>query len=134
MPTLLTRHNVPVPEAVQGIDLFRGKEQTFAEESHEGNVLKALRLRENGAALKLIRTNPGNPRGLGEEELYRVDRDQHEKEDLAPKAGAELKHAEGELAQVEEKAKSGALKAREVDLAMDKTAEDRLKALGYAGE
>jgi uncharacterized protein (TIRG00374 family) len=134
MPTLLTRHNLPVPGAVQGIDLFRGKEQTFAEESHEGNVLKALRLRENGAALKLIRANAGNPRGLAAEELYRLDRDPNEKEDLAAKGGSELKGAQSELSQVEEKAKSGALKAREVDLAMDKTAEDRLKALGYAGE
>jgi arylsulfatase A-like enzyme len=134
MPTLLTRHNVAVPEAVQGIDLFRGKEQTFAEESHEGNVLKALRLRENGAALKLIRANAGNPRGLAAEELYRVDRDPHEKDDVALKASAELTKATDELSQVEEKAKTGALKAREVDLAMDKTAEDRLKALGYANE
>jgi arylsulfatase A-like enzyme/uncharacterized membrane protein YbhN (UPF0104 family) len=134
MPTLLARHQLPVPEAVQGIDLFRGKEQTFAEESHEGNVLKALRLRENGASLKLIRANAGNPRGLAQEELYRVDSDPNEKEDLAPKGDGELKKAELELSQVEEKAKTGALKAREVDLAMDKTAEDRLKALGYAGD
>jgi hypothetical protein len=63
-----------------------------------------------------------------------VDRDPNEHEDLAAKADVELKEAESELSQVEEKAKSGALKAREVDLAMDKTAEDRLKALGYAGE
>jgi arylsulfatase A-like enzyme/uncharacterized membrane protein YbhN (UPF0104 family) len=134
MPTLLTRQRLPVPEAVQGIDLFRGKEQTFAEESHEGNVLKALRMRDNGTTLKLIRANAGNPRGLAPEELYRVDQDPHEKDDLMAKASTELKRAEGELSQVEEKAKSGALKAREVDLAMDKTAEDRLKALGYAGE
>ena len=38
---------------------------------------------------------------------------------------------EHDLGTVEQQAKTGALKAREVDLAMDKTAEDRLKALGY---
>jgi arylsulfatase A-like enzyme len=134
MPTLLVRHGLTVPGAVQGIDLFRGKEQTFAEESHEGNVLKALRMRDDGGALKLIRANAGNPRGLRPEELYRIDADPGERDDVAPRAPEPLARSQGELSQVEEKAKTGALKAREVDLAMDKTAEERLKALGYANE
>jgi arylsulfatase A-like enzyme/uncharacterized membrane protein YbhN (UPF0104 family) len=134
MPTLLSLKQLPLPKQVQGIDLFRGKEQTFAEESHEGNVLKSLRLRDHGAALKLIRANAGNPRGLQEQELYRVDVDVREAKNLAAEATAQLEKSEAELKHAEEQAKTGALKAREVDLAMDKTAEDRLKALGYANE
>jgi arylsulfatase A-like enzyme/uncharacterized membrane protein YbhN (UPF0104 family) len=134
MPTLLTLKQLPVPKEVQGVDLLRGKEQTFAEESHEGNVLKSLRLRDHGAALKLIRANPGNPRGLAEQELYRVDTDAREQENIAATQTAQREKSESELKSAEEQAKTGALKAREVDLAMDKTAEDRLKALGYANE
>ena len=134
MPTLLSLKQLPLPKALQGVDLFRGKDQTFAEESHEGNVLKSLRLRDHGSALKLIRANLGNPRGLAEQELYRVDIDARELKNLAAEAQSALDHSEAELKQAEEQAKTGALKAREVDLAMDKTAEERLKALGYANE
>jgi arylsulfatase A-like enzyme/uncharacterized membrane protein YbhN (UPF0104 family) len=134
MPSLLALARLPVPPAVQGIDLFRGKEQTFAEESHEGNVLKSLRLREQGAALKLITANEGNPRGLKPRELYRVDSDVREQKDLASEQPSELAKSEHELSEVEKQAKVGALKAREVDLAMDKAAAERLKALGYAQE
>jgi len=134
MPTLLGMQQLPVPESVQGIDLFRGKEQTFAEESHEGNVLKSLRLRDGESTLKVITANAGNPRGLGEKELYRIDLDRQEQKDLAGHEAQQLARSEQELTAAEQQAKTGALKAREVDLAMDKTAEDRLKALGYANE
>ena len=134
MPTLLALKQLPPPPAVQGLDLFRGKEQTFAEESHEGNVLKSLRLRDQGGALKLIQANPGNPRGLAPEELYRVEADPREQKNVAAESGSALGHSQAELKHAEEQAKTGALKAREVDLAMDKTAEERLKALGYANE
>jgi arylsulfatase A-like enzyme/uncharacterized membrane protein YbhN (UPF0104 family) len=134
MPSLLALARLPVPPAVQGIDLFRGKEQTFAEESHEGNVLKSLRTREQGVALKLISANEGNPRGLKARELYRVDADAREQKDLADTQPSELAKSERELSAVEKQAKVGALKAREVDLAMDKAAAERLKALGYAQE
>jgi arylsulfatase A-like enzyme len=134
MPTLLSLKQLPLPKEVQGLDLFRGKEQTFAEESHEGNVLKSLRMRDHGAALKLIRANVGNPRGLAEQELYRLDADAHELKNIAGEATSQRELSEVELKHAEEQAKTGALKAREVDLAMDKTAEERLKALGYANE
>ena len=65
MPTLLAMQQLPVPESVQGIDLFRGKEQTFAEESHEGNVLKSLRLRDGERQLKLITRQRRQPARAG---------------------------------------------------------------------
>jgi arylsulfatase A-like enzyme len=132
MPTLLAMQKITVPEAVQGVDLFRGKEQAFAEESHEGNVLKALRLQRNGAQLKVVVANKGNPRGLAEQELYRVDTDTREQNNLADKDADALLHGQSTLEAAEKQAKVGALKARAVDLSMDKAAEERLKALGYA--
>lgn len=134
MPTLLSLQKLEVPAAVQGVDLFRGKDQTFAEESHDGNVLKSLRTLESGSAVKLIHANEGNPRGLAARELYRLDNDPVEAKNLAKDELSLLVQSEAELKLVETQAQSGALKARDVDLAMDKAAQERLKALGYAGE
>ncbi|MFT3926265.1 MAG: sulfatase-like hydrolase/transferase [Myxococcales bacterium] len=134
MPTLLGLKQLATPPAVQGVDLFRGKEQTFAEESHEGNVLSSLRTRQSGSTVKLIRANAGNPRGLAERELYKLENDAAELKNLAPTDQPLLGNTEKELEQAATQAQTGALKAREVDLAMDKAAQERLKALGYANE
>ncbi len=134
VPTLLGLQKLAVPESVQGVDLFRGKEQTFAEESHEGNVLRSTRVHEGGADWKLIHANADNPRGLKERELYRVDRDPGERDELAAKEEAALAKRESELERASSQARTGALKAREVDVSMDEAARERLKALGYANE
>jgi arylsulfatase A-like enzyme len=134
MPSLLGLHKLTPPAAAQGVDLFRGKDQTFAEESHDGNVLKSLRLREGHAAFKVIVANPDNPRGVKPKELYRVDVDPRELRDLSQTSPPAVSHSEDNLERVSEQVQTGALKARDVDLAMDETAQERLKALGYAGE
>jgi arylsulfatase A-like enzyme len=134
MPTLLGLHGVEIPEGVQGVDLFLGKPQTFAEESHEGNVLSSVRLLRDGEALKLIEANPENPRGLKPQELYRIGRDAKEQHELSQAEPAALEMATKELESVAKQAQSGALKANEVDLSMDEAAQERLKALGYANE
>ncbi|HEX5661731.1 MAG TPA: sulfatase-like hydrolase/transferase [Polyangiales bacterium] len=134
MPTLLTLAKLPIPSAVQGSDLFRGKPQTFAEESHEGNVLRTTRVQAGGQAWKVISANAGNPRGLKERELYRVDVDPGEHNELSGKDGASLASREQELTSASDQARTGALKAREVNVNMDQAAQERLKALGYANE
>ena len=134
MPTLLALKQVKAPAAMQGVDLFRGKEQTFAEESHEGNVLSSLRTRQDGTTVKLITANPGNPRGLAERELYKVEGDPLETKNLAPVEKITPRAKRGGTRSRQHPARTGALKAREVDLAMDKAAQERLKALGYANE
>jgi arylsulfatase A-like enzyme/uncharacterized membrane protein YbhN (UPF0104 family) len=134
LPTLLSLAKLPIPSAVQGSDLFRGKPQTFAEESHEGNVLRTTRVQAGGQAWKVISANAGNPRGLKERELYRVDMDPGEQKDLSTKDEAALASREAELTSASDQARTGALKAREVDVSMDQAAQERLKALGYANE
>jgi arylsulfatase A-like enzyme/uncharacterized membrane protein YbhN (UPF0104 family) len=134
VPTLLSLAKLKVPEAVQGVDLFRGKQQTFAEESHEGNVLKSTRVSEGGQMWKVISANAGNPRGLKERELYRIDRDASERDDLSAKQAEALARREAELESASKQARTGALKARVVDVSMDQAAQERLKALGYANE
>ncbi len=134
MPSVLSLQRVAVPEGVQGVDWFRGKVQTFAEESHEGNVLRSSRVKHAGGDLKLIVANPHNPRGLQERELYRVDTDPRELRNVAHEDAPNLAFSQRELEQVSAQARTGALKALDVDLGMDKAAQERLKALGYAGE
>jgi uncharacterized protein (TIRG00374 family) len=134
MPTLLSLQKLSIPSAVQGSDLFRGKPQTFAEESHEGNVLRTTRVQAGGQAWKVISANAGNPRGLKERELYRIDRDPGERDDLSDKDSASLKSREQELTSAGDQARTGALKSREVNVTMDQASQERLKALGYANE
>jgi arylsulfatase A-like enzyme len=134
MPTLLALSKLAIPEGVQGVDLFRGKQQTFAEESHEGNVLRSTRVSEAGKAWKVISANAGNPRGLKERELFRIDSDPNEQLDVSEKEKPTLARRESDLDAASKTARSGALKAREVDVSMDRAAQERLKALGYANE
>jgi uncharacterized protein (TIRG00374 family) len=85
-PTILGRAGVPIPSTLQGVDLALSALQrpernriVFAEEDHEGNVLRAVRTEE----WKLIEANPGNPRGLTPLELFDVAGDPRERTNLA---------------------------------------------------
>ncbi|MFQ5840176.1 MAG: sulfatase [Candidatus Methylomirabilales bacterium] len=82
-PTLLEAASVPVSSAMQGQSLLGsarpGVEAVFAEVDFEGNSVRAIRRRD----WKLIQANPGNPRGLSPVELYRLERDPGERQDLA---------------------------------------------------
>jgi arylsulfatase A-like enzyme/uncharacterized membrane protein YbhN (UPF0104 family) len=130
MPSLLTMNGVPVPEGVQGGDLFEGTSDVYAEESHEGNVLESLRTRHEGDALKLITANPGNPRGLPERELFDVARDPGEQENRAedhPHTGLVRER----LTFWGEQAKKGAVVRESVDVDLDPASAARLRNLGY---
>ncbi len=131
MPTLLSYLGLPIPEQVQGGSLFEGKREALAEEDHQGNRLRALRVMDGTEEHKLIEANPGNPRGLAAVELYRLDTDPGEEENLAgaeaPRAQALADRLETRLAQ----AREGKREAVEVDLAESDEAKARLKALGY---
>jgi arylsulfatase A-like enzyme len=102
-PTLLARAGATPPPAMQGLDLAdelatRNETQrmVFAEENHEGNVLRAVRTER----WKWIEANAGNPRGLPELELFDVAVDPGERQSLAerePGTLAELKrNADGQ--------------------------------------
>jgi arylsulfatase A-like enzyme/uncharacterized membrane protein YbhN (UPF0104 family) len=101
-PTLLARAGAPLPASMQGLDLAgdlaaRGESQrmVFAEENHEGNVLRAVRTER----WKWIEANAGNPRGLPEVELFDLASDPGEEQNVAerePGTLAELRrHADG---------------------------------------
>jgi arylsulfatase A-like enzyme len=133
MPTILKRAGVPIPEGVQGRDVFTGNSEVFAEESHEGNVLRSLRIDRGGAQMKLITANPGNPRGLAPREFYRVDQDPRERVNLASDEPALVEFTGKALDKHEEDAAKGRASQQSVDVSSDANAAARLRALGYAG-
>ena len=70
---------------MQGADLAlplaqrsEAERMAYSEEDHEGNVLSSIRTPE----WKLIEANRGNPRGLAPVELFAIDRDPGEKQNL----------------------------------------------------
>jgi arylsulfatase A-like enzyme len=133
MPSLLTRAGLAVPAGVQGKDLMQDTERLLAEEDHEGNQLRALRMRRSGQALKLIEANQGNPRGLEPYELFQLDQDPKELVNLAKQEAELVTYAASELERQHAAARQGGVAKSEVNLTADANAVERLRSLGYAG-
>ncbi|MGB8222744.1 MAG: sulfatase-like hydrolase/transferase [Polyangiales bacterium] len=129
MPTVLGLVQAPVPEGVQGGDIFTGTDVVYAEESHEGNVLESVRQLDGTDEYKLITANPGNPRGLKPIEMYRVDLDPAERENLAPSSPEQVRMATKTLLEQRALAREDAVSADSVQLDDDVAAH--LEALGY---
>jgi arylsulfatase A-like enzyme len=133
MPSVLKLAGLPVPAGVQGQDVFSASGPALAEENFEGNVLRSLRSVQDGSVLKLIEANPGNPRGLRPVEMYRVDRDAREQNDLAAREPAVVERTRTQLRAQQLRAAQGRAAQRSVALDLDATRVERLRALGYAG-
>jgi arylsulfatase A-like enzyme len=129
MPTVLKLAEVEVPEGVQGGDFFVGTDVVYAEESHEGNVLESVRHLEGTDEHKLITANQGNPRGLQPVELYRVDLDPGEQEDLAGSSPEQVRAATKALLEQRARAQQDAVAADSV--ALDEDVAAHLEAIGY---
>jgi arylsulfatase A-like enzyme len=80
-PTLLAAAGLTAPATFVGDDLWAKREigPVYAEEDLEGNALTAVRV----GPWKLITANPDNPRGLKEVELYNLEADPAERNDLS---------------------------------------------------
>ena len=128
MPTLLRLQNIPIPDHVQGGDLFTGKDRTYATEDHEGNQLEAIREYRDDGDWKLITANENNPRGLEQEELYKVDEDINERENRIndETRTAALKVI---LEQTKRTAEKGAAQKTEKDLSDEEV--KKLCGIGY---
>jgi arylsulfatase A-like enzyme/uncharacterized membrane protein YbhN (UPF0104 family) len=133
MPSLLRRNGIGAPKGMQGKDLLQGSDSVYAEEDHEGNVLRALRLRRGQSELKLIEANEGNPRGLQPFELFRMDQDQRELVNLARDDAATLGVAVTNLEQRARETMVGAATRQQLNVSADPAAMQKLRALGYAG-
>ncbi len=132
-PTLIARAGARPPASMQGLDLAgdlaarsEAERMVFAEENHEGNVLRAVRT----SRWKWIEANEGNPRGVPPLELFDIAADPGERENLATREA-------GTLAELRRHADGQALGARQGRVGEAKAAaisdEERasLCALGY---
>ncbi len=132
MPTLLDLADVAIPPTIQGRPLLDSTltsifipEYVFSEEDFEGNILKSVR----DPYHKLILANRNNPRRLSERELYDLQADPREMNNLAggePELEALLK------SRVESTASFALEQAvGEQTGEIDESTHERLKALGY---
>jgi arylsulfatase A-like enzyme len=133
MPTLLHASGVEVPPGVQGKDLMTASESVLAEEDHEGNTLRSLRVARGGSELKLIEANAGNPRGLPAAELFRMDQDPGERVNTADEDHSVTDLVAKRLEQRARDARIGKASRSSLDVAKDDNAVQKLRALGYAG-
>lgn len=137
MPSILAHVGAEPVRGPQGrSDLFDagfvGSTDVLAEESHEGNVLSALRARRGRSETKLILANEGNPRGLGTTELFRMDLDPGEHVNLAaddPTLAALLQARHAEDARLA--ARGRVTNRTQVSLGAHR---ESLQAIGYAGD
>lgn len=129
MPTLLGELDLEVPTGVQGGNIFSGTDVIYAEESHEGNVLESVRQLAGTDEHKLITANPDNPRGLKPVELYRVDLDPAEQNDLAASSPDQVRLVTKTLLKQRAQAGEDAVAAGSVELDDDVAAH--LEAIGY---
>jgi hypothetical protein len=81
-------------------------------------------------AHKLIRANPGNPRGLPPVALFDLAGDRAEQSNLAPADPAEVARLDGVLVELATAAAGQAI-ASSGEVQMDDATRDRLRALGY---
>ncbi|MGB3976919.1 MAG: flippase-like domain-containing protein [bacterium] len=131
-PTLLGLARIPAPTSMQaGRDLFGYGEDTqrditvFAEEDHEGNILKAF----IDGPWKILNANPGNPRGLPEKELYRLDTDPRERDNRAAHEPVLYSDMQNALQAAREAALTGAVERQIRELTDDEL--HKMRELGY---
>ena len=133
VPTLLTQAGAPIPAAMQGRDLAvpmaqrsESERMAYAEEDHEGNVLRSIRT----DTWKLIEANPGNPRGLPTEELFAIEKDPQEKQNVveqnAAVTAAMRQHAEAQRQLAASQAVEGGEQAK-----LTREECEKLRVLGY---
>jgi arylsulfatase A-like enzyme len=130
-PTLTAAAKIKAPEGWHGRDLF-GKadapDTVFAEEDHQGNVLRSLR----GPDWKIIEANEDNPRGLDTFEFYKIGDDPKEQKNLASEQDEKLSQWKVALEKAGEGAQVGAVERDQ--LTLDESSRERLKSLGYLEE
>jgi arylsulfatase A-like enzyme len=127
-PTILDTTGLAIPETMMGRSLWSPTDpprSVFAEEDHEGNVLRSLQTGTD----KLILANPDNPRGLPTTALFSLERDPGEQDNVADQFPAIVSEMTAWLNQAEAFAQGHAVQAEAVEI--DPQVEERLRSLGY---
>ena len=132
LPTVLDVLNLSLPEGVQGVSMLSAEERDLIAVSYPRETLAALRpeldrtqwvFYRNGS--KLIEYSDGTY------ELYDLDRDPAEQQDLAPSDAALVHELRAALLAVREEIPVSAPRPAEVG-ELDEMTLERLRSLGYA--
>lgn len=130
MPTLLAQNGISAVEGLQGGLLDHGSEAVFAEENHEGNILRSIRkLDESGQVYKWLTANEGNPRGLPVAELFDMADDPGEQKNLVEAEPERARELDAAMDALEAKYAEGAARKQTAEIS-DADCQ-RLMALGY---
>jgi len=127
-PTILDVAGLAIPPAWQGRSLWSPSEPPaylFAEEEHEGNVIRMVQT----GGFKLILANQDNPRGLPAQALFNLPPDPGEQHNLVREEAGWVSTLREVLKQAQAEALSQRLKADTGTL--DAAAEEQLRRLGY---
>ena len=115
-PTALRVAGLDVPESMQGVNLLDDSANrakfVFAEEDHEGNVLRAGRSLD----WKFMEANTNNPRSLPVQSLFNLAQDPGETENLVDTEPQKVALATERLNAVANWAQSEAVSSNEVEL------------------
>lgn len=129
-PLILETTGQKIPKEMQGSPAPASAfTPIFAEEDHQGNILKSIRYNHEGEERKLIEANPNNPRGLPDFELFKTAEDTQEKNNIWNPDEDRAKSSLKMLRQYEQTAQKGAATA--VTGALSGEATKQLKNLGY---
>jgi arylsulfatase A-like enzyme len=131
-PTLIAQSGAQIPSAMQGVDLTvapdarpKRNKVVFAEEDHEGNVLRAVRTE----TWKYIEANQGNPRGVPTRELFKIVDDPIEMSNVVEENAYTASTLEEEAEAQQRLAESKSVGGKEAQLS--KAELEALCALGY---
>lgn len=127
-PTLVSAANLATPSPWQGRDLFGDQpapDAVYAQEDHEGNDLESVRT----ADFKLILANDGNPRGLETTELYDLNADPNEQQNIAAENAAKVAELTATLESLRQFAGNSAVEGGSGEIS--DADQERLRALGY---
>jgi arylsulfatase A-like enzyme len=129
-PTILDAVGSNIPAAMQGTSLLHTKKEIeqamiFSEENHENNIITALRTDK----WKLILTKEGSPRMAAPVQLFDLQSDPEETQNLASTYPEVVNHLSAEIAARARAAQSSAYEAQQTEI--DTATREKLKALGY---
>ena len=128
-PTIIHATGGAVPEAMQGVNLLAedadALESAFSEEDHENNVITSLRTDQ----WKLIITEDGSPRMAAPIQLFDMEQDPAEQNNLAGDNPEVVRKMQQQIEDLAGHISGSAYQAQEGEV--DSATQDRLKALGY---
>jgi len=134
-PTLLSLCGIPKNANMEfGRNLFNPANSqskdwdVLAEENHEGNIISSY----IKGSHKHIKTNKDNPRGLPEEELFRLDIDRYEDNNLMDQNPSILSQMQDDHQTAVTEAGQHAVKREKKKISAEEL--EKMKALGYVSE